>query len=803
MIQKIDIQNFGLFNNYLWNSNIGGDKLSDIFKKVNIIYGRNYSGKTTLSRIFRAVEIGVLNEKYINSHFSIIDENGNIITEEKLSSSDRIRVYNTDFKKENLSWFFDNENGEIKPFTLIGSGNILAKKRISEIENDLGSIEKQSGLFFDLEKHKSDYINTEASLNSRRDKLEQYLQKQANQKIKTNPYYVLQGENYNVTNIKNEVNDIINSSQDFILDEKNISAHKTIVDEIEKSQIDDVHIKLQDYDKYYNDVKSLIEKKITLSETIQELVADSLLQKWVDEGRSLHRNKKDMCAFCGGVITIERWKKIDAHFSKESEELKKSIEEYKIILEKSNNYIDSFWESEKITKDNYYSLFYPDYENIKKNWDNIVIRHSEKITRLQNKLQERFDDIFNPKTIEKIIDNVNSDIEKLIEELNLLTKRNNEKSTTLGVDKKKSRKLLRYSENARFLSEINYKEELKLIKDEEEKLSIPRKNIEDIEKKIVSLEEEKKQEEQNLNSEGEAAKKINAHILGYFGNDSLSLVPENENDDNPKTKFIIKRGNEIAYDLSEGECNLISFCYFIAKMEDELNGIEHNKLIIYIDDPVSSLDNNHIFFMFSLIETVIAKDKKYSQLFISTHNLEFLKYIKRLTIPYDDNNKEQINHFLIEKRKNDTNYRCFIINMPSYLKDYVTEYNFLFKEIYIIARPFTNGEREKYLENNFTLFYNLPNNMRRFLECYLFYRYPNTETPLKNLGKIFSGNIPALVNRVINEYSHLTWGDRGTLVMDIKEAETVAKDIIRAIMKDKEHFEALCESVGVDKNITI
>jgi wobble nucleotide-excising tRNase len=238
-------------------------------------------------------------------------------------------------------------------------------------------------------------------------------------------------------------------------------------------------------------------------------------------------------------------------------------------------------------------------------------------------------------------------------------------------------------------------------------------------------------------------------------------------------------------------------------MEDELNGPNNNQLIIYIDDPISSLDSNHIFFMFSLIESVITKEKKYDQLFISTHNLDFLKYIKRLTIPHGEKNKELINHFIVEKRKKDMEYRCFLFKMPSYLKDYVTEYNFLFKEIYHIARPFGNGDRSKYFENNFTLLYNLPNNMRRFLECYLFYRYPNTDSPLSNLGKIFQGNIPALVNRVINEYSHLTWGDRGALVMDVAEAETVAKEIVKAIMNDKDHFEALCDSIGVAKDIIV
>lgn len=60
------------------------------------------------------------------------------------------------------------------------------------------------------------------------------------------------------------------------------------------------------------------------------------------------------------------------------------------------------------------------------------------------------------------------------------------------------------------------------------------------------------------------------------------------------------------------------------------------------------------------------------------------------------------------------------------------------------------------------------------------------------------------MNRVINEYSHLTWGDRGTLVVDVSEAETVSKEILKALKKkDIGHFEALCDSVGVDKSIVL
>ena len=66
MIRKIkSISNFAVFDNYNWDStttNKNGQPLS--FEKINIIYGRNYSGKTTLSRIFRALETGQMPENY-------------------------------------------------------------------------------------------------------------------------------------------------------------------------------------------------------------------------------------------------------------------------------------------------------------------------------------------------------------------------------------------------------------------------------------------------------------------------------------------------------------------------------------------------------------------------------------------------------------------------------------------------------------------------------------------------------------------------------------------------------------------
>lgn len=93
--------------------------------------------------------------------------------------------------------------------------------------------------------------------------------------------------------------------------------------------------------------------------------------------------------------------------------------------------------------------------------------------------------------------------------------------------------------------------------------------------------------------------------------------------------FEIIRDGRKAYHLSEGECRLLAFCYFLAKLDDiDTKG---TKPILWIDDPISSLDSNHIFFIYSLILEEVVTKNKFEQLFISTHSLDFLKYLKRLS----------------------------------------------------------------------------------------------------------------------------------------------------------------------------
>jgi wobble nucleotide-excising tRNase len=388
------------------------------------------------------------------------------------------------------------------------------------------------------------------------------------------------------------------------------------------------------------------------------------------------------------------------------------------------------------------------------------------------------------------IEDISNEILDFFREINSLIEKNNSKTSTLNKEQEDAREFLRLNEVAKFINDIDYdnkiKEisDMKLIKDDSDK------RVKDKEDEIKKLEEEIRVLRTELQDESRGAELVNEYLEKYFGTNGFKL---SSNDDGEGAKYKILRNGIEAKNLSEGECSLMSFCYFMAKIKDKLEDeINPNRLIIYIDDPISSLDSNHIFFIFSLIEHKITKQKKYKQLFISTHNLDFLKYIKRLTLPSKP--KNSLRHFLIEMNQKENDRKSSIKIMPQHLKDYVTEFNFLFNEIY---KLYNVQNLETFSRDDYNQFYNIPNNIRKFLEYYLFYKYPNSDNPLNNLDKLFENEIPDKINRIVNELSHLTFIDRGWSPMDVSEIEECVKIVIEKIKeKDEEQFNALVQSIS-------
>lgn len=359
-----------------------------------------------------------------------------------------------------------------------------------------------------------------------------------------------------------------------------------------------------------------------------------------------------------------------------------------------------------------------------------------------------------------------------------------------------ARETLRLHEVSTFITDIKYNDEcnsiaaLKMRMDEAEILKT-NANIELAAKKTQICELKAQ-----LKDESKGADRVNGFLNNFFGHQSLSLkaIEESSTGVSSGYRFEVTRNGQKAFHLSEGECSLIAFCYFMAKLDDvETKG---NKPIIWIDDPISSLDANHIFFVYSLINAEIVKNKIFKQLFISTHSLDFLKYLKQVSNDYKGKgqNKTKIREFFLLERRGNTSS---LLLMPQYLKNYVTEFNYLFHQIYKCATV------DHIDDKNHHILYNFGNNARKFLEIYLYYKYPNGKEGDEKLTKFFGDQaIPAiLTDRINNEYSHLCGiFERGSSPIQIPEMKTTAQLILTMIQKDRDQYIALLQSIGADED---
>ena len=298
-IKKID--NYAVFNNFDWNTTVR-DKGNNVaeFKDINIIYGRNYSGKTTLSRMFRSLEKGKLNEKYPNATFEFEHTGTDRMCHLDVANcSYDIRVYNRDYISENLKLLID-EDETIEPFAILGESNVAIENEIAEKEKKLGSETDETGLKFELKNKADAYAEKKSEKESAESALDGKLRTKANQSIKTNPIY--NDVNYTITKIKADIAKIVRNKIE-LLDEEEVESKKELLKEESKDNVSPISKYNASFSSLYQKAEQLLSKEIKPTKSIQELLNDHLLQEWVRDGIEHHKNKRTRCAFCGEVLS--------------------------------------------------------------------------------------------------------------------------------------------------------------------------------------------------------------------------------------------------------------------------------------------------------------------------------------------------------------------------------------------------------------------------------------------------------------------------------------------------------------------
>ncbi|ELY5584385.1 AAA family ATPase, partial [Campylobacter jejuni] len=632
-ILNFDEINFGSYKNFKWGNNL------EEFKTINIFYGRNYSGKTTLSRIARSFELKKHNEDFLDGNFKIKLEDGNFLTQNDVIKSNLdIRVYNSDFVKENLNYLYDKK-GNIKGFKSIGEEQKNIKEIIEKREKILKTRNEK---LQKLENDKKEFLNDD-----RETKLEEKFTEKASL-IATNPNY-LKGYRYNKTALKKDLNIIKNNEDAYILNNEEQNQFIKILEDKEKHNTNFNNTFNKDnFQGILKHSSEILEKEIIIKENLT-----SELRQWLEEGLKFHKEhlSTQQCKFCNNPLTLERIVWIENNIKDDSGEKEKIEEELKDLLDNFENYK---LELKKILQDIEYENFYSNYKDsfiaLKEQLGANIANYNKELLKIEEKIKEKQKDVFTPIKLENTND-FSDEIFLILNKIENLCKENDEYTNKLSTNQDEAREKLRLNEVAKFAKDSD----CFAIQDEIQNL---KQNINTLEKSIATqnnkidlLESRIEKYKEKLSNLETSTSNINKYLKSYFGHNMLELKVKKDDKGQLNGEFEILRNGKQAKNLSEGECSLVAFCYFVASLEDAKT--KDKNPIIWIDDPISSLDNNHIFFIFSLIEAKIAKkikDNKYSQLFISTHNLDFLKYLKSLT-GYDKNDKKSF-MYLIEKTNN-------------------------------------------------------------------------------------------------------------------------------------------------------
>jgi wobble nucleotide-excising tRNase len=757
MIKRINkIKNFGVFKDFKWDGTIPD------FKKHNLFYGWNYSGKTTISRLFRCFELGEKHFDYTNAEFELEDDQSpsKKYNDKDLAALPNVRVFNTDFIIENLKWYSQGDEGIEPIFFLIGEENIERQKRLEKLENGQ---EKLSG--------------TEAKLSYNKTELETRLETAFTRKARDikNTLSII---SYDKVKFKSSVEALKEDFTSYLLDDANYNTYFSICNNTEqRSDIILNELPMLGFPDIQNQTKEVVERKITVQKIIEELKYDEKLNKWVNEGRDLHKDKTK-CLFCGNNLPSDLFQKLDQHFSTEYEKQQKDIKNLLNSIKDHKITINKFVLP---AKGEFYNEFVSEYETLQDEFNALIKKYGENIDELLKNLEYKQAKPFDEHKFEVLSDN-SSNIKGKYDEIKNVIEKHKNKTANFEKEKNEAKEILIRHFSAQFIQDQNYFKVLEDQKNITEKIKVYESALDKISSFISRVKEQ-------LSESVKGAEKVNEYIQSFFQHDGIKIeVTENN-------WFKMSRNNEPAKNLSEGEKTAISFAYFIARLEDKNTELE--KTIVFIDDPVSSLDNNHLFNTYAFIKSKLANC---GQLFISTHNLEFFNLMKDF-IKYDckdANNKGYSNCmpcYLIEKirnEKNNKNGQSFLKDLPLMLKKFKTEYNYLFS-LLKKAKDQKNDEFEL-----FEVLYLLPNITRRFLEGYFGLRYPNgkkLKTQIEDSNFFKKEEDKEKLLKILDEYSHEKSVEHSLKFPDTSEIKEIVSIVLAELKdKDRDHYDALCES---------
>jgi len=771
MITKIDwIKTAGIFENFKWNSD------TPEFARINVIYGANGSGKTSLAS---ALDEASLNQGgHANISVTLDDQAVRRSTGGEADGGlARIHVFSESFVSR--SQRFASDDPDMEAILTIGERTVEADRRLAKLQDTLKNWQKDK-IACDKAVRTADRRHA-AALES--------ISKQVVEDLTTRGGKYQSRSNYNVGVVSKHLAGSRDDWADLSTDQ--LSQDKKMVQATRQDPLPMATHGIKVPAELPNLAASLLASRPStiILDTLQNHPEATA---WVKQGRHLHDGLK-ACIFCGSVLSEQRLSDIDLHFSSEVETLERQI---KACIEDLNELIKAVDSSliSLVSKSDLYPDLRDRYSTAAAEFRLEAKRLKEWAVALVKRLEDKSDNVLgkvDDPSVPECKDLVGSDLDGLISEHNRRAA-DHEATVQAAVSRIEYHHLL---SGAKEVDECSA--DLQAAKDE---ASAVAKAIEKANEEITSL----------LDVAGDpnpSALVLNQEVARLLGRTELKFEPVG-------SRYRVTRDGKPAAGLSEGERTAISLIHFmeIVARSDSPSG----KPIVVIDDPVSSLDSDIFMGVSTYIWSECLTKDHVSQLILLTHNFELFRQwdLQLGMLTPDLKSKYPFQIYELKCRhvsvSGTVRRRPFIVRWPpseATRKKVRSSYHHAFMAIVDAKKMLDEDDSMEHRLDAQLLF---PNVIRRMLEAFLGFKRPDWAGDLhgamRNSAKLlresgYSGDADALRTRLIryaNAYSHNDTPDTLAVVNpdEVGPAISAVFEFMRSI--DEEHFDGLCKVIHVN-----
>lgn len=659
------------------------------FERFNLIYGFNGTGKTTLSRVFASLQHGTLHPDLPQA----ATFEAELTDTTKVSSSNlgqiskQLLVFNTDFIDANFGW----REGTARPVFLLGKEQIESAGKLEAVRADLTLKELlRRNVAVALAEH------------------EKRISLFRTDRARTIAEQLMLGRKYDATNLSSDLQRLENVSDALLPEDEfqrllEIGRQDAPLDPIKSVQR--VDFQASQLLKLLADLLPTTLGKIT----IDDLQGHEPMLGWIRDGISYHQKAElNNCLFCASVLGPDRLNALAEFFDGRFDAFRDAINQACQFARRLALLFDALPSN------------LPSINDVTKPLQDEITAETKVISEISTELarfarvadallEAKSKDLsaaadFTSAIGDLDVSQMDLEIGHSIGRLNLWIEKHNQLNVDFFRQKSSAAARLRDHMVAKIAADH------KRLRDD---LVTARANVAKVDAEIVVARDEELKLTRELRKHAAAAPVINNLIKNYLGHDYVDIVPHTEG-------YQLRRGRlGLTGKLSEGEKTALALCYFLTSAEAEGRKIRDS--IIVVDDPVSSLDTKSLNYCFALMRAAFADA---GQLVILTHNLYFMNECKKWLKPKarpaekpDDPKPTAALRFLKSViLEGDPQCReTSIVELPKYIRDYDSEYHYLFHTLL------------RYLEDPHNVdggLYILPNAMRKILDIFLAFQMP-------------------------------------------------------------------------------